>query len=213
MVPLEKVRILGVDPGSRFTGYGCVEVSGNQIQHLRHGTLKLLTRGSGDQTTLRGEVGSSFEDRLFRLYEGLSQVIGEVRPQIMVVEKVFFAKNAVSALKLGQARGAIILTGKIHSLEIFEYSPTEVKQVITGYGRADKQQVARMVEIISGLKKNNELSKREFDTQKLSREEFVTYDASDGLALALCHAISLKSTLRASLNRAASLARRPSKSL
>jgi crossover junction endodeoxyribonuclease RuvC len=112
----------------------------------------------------------SFEDRLLALYQGLSKVIAEFRPQVMAIEKVFFAKNAVSALKLGQARGAAILTGKIHSLSIAEYSPTQVKQVIAGYGRADKEQVAKMLEIILG------------------RQQFATSDASDGLALAICHA-------------------------
>jgi crossover junction endodeoxyribonuclease RuvC len=92
---------------------------------------------------------------------------------------VFFAKNAVSALKLGQARGAAILTGKIHSLDIAEYSPTQVKQVIAGHGRADKEQVAKMLEIILG------------------RQKFTTWDASDGLALAICHAQLWNSTSQA----------------
>jgi crossover junction endodeoxyribonuclease RuvC len=83
---------------------------------------------------------------------------------------VFFAKNAVSALKLGQARGAIVLTGKIHSMEIAEYNPTEVKLAIVGYGQADKEQVAKMVQLMIG------------------QQQFSTPDASDGLALAICHA-------------------------
>src|SRR6185437_1375654 len=108
------------------------------------------------------------------IYEGLSKVIEEFKPQIMVIEKVFFAKNAVSALKLGQARGAAMLTGRIYELEIFEYSPTEVKQAIVGQGHADKDQVAKMVQLLIG--------KREFETS----------DASDGLALAICHAHATK---------------------
>src|SRR6185312_16159424 len=92
-----------------------------------------------------GKATVPLEDRLFSIYEGLSKVIQEYQPKIMVIEKVFFAKNAVSALKLGQARGAAMLTGRIHGLEIFEYSPTEVKQAIAGQGHADKDQVAKMV--------------------------------------------------------------------
>ena len=91
----------------------------------------------------------------------------------MAIEKVFFAKNAVSALKLGQARGAAILTGKIHSMDIVEYSPTEVKNVVAGYGQADKSQVFKMVQLL--------INQREIEGG---------FDASDGLALAICHAYS-----------------------
>lgn len=153
------MRILGVDPGSRFTGYGCVDRVGNQIRLVTHGTLKLLSTGN-----------ASFEDRLLLIHEGLSSIIKEFKPAVMVVEKIFFAKNAVSALKLGQARGAVILTGKIHSLLFAEYSPTEVKRAIAGNGQADKGQVARVLNLLLGA------------------QEYDTPDASDGLALALCHA-------------------------
>lgn len=156
------MRILGVDPGSRLTGYGCVDLIGNQLRHVAHGTLRLANTS--------GKATVPLEERLFKIHEGLSRVIRELAPAILVVEKVFFAKNAVSALRLGQARGAVILTGRIHELEIVEYSPTEVKQALVGQGHADKDQVARMVELLIG--------KREFETS----------DASDGLALAICHA-------------------------
>lgn len=157
------MRILGVDPGSRLTGYGCVDGMGNRIRPVTHGTLRLAN--------VSGRSVVPFEDRLLGIYTGLTALIREFKPQIMVVEKVFFAKNAVSSLKLGQARGAVILTGKIHSLQIVEYSSTEVKQVVTGYGRADKIQVARMVQIMTG------------------QQKFETNDASDGMALAICHAL------------------------
>lgn len=166
------MRILGVDPGSRLTGYGCIDLIGNQLRHVTHGTLRLSNTGG------RAEI--PLEDRLLSIYEGLSKVIQEFRPQILVVEKVFFAKNAVSALKLGQARGAAILTGKIHSLTIAEYSPTEVKAIVTGYGQADKHQVAKMVQLLTG------------------QREFATLDASDGLALAICHAHAARSSLSGS---------------
>ena len=160
------MRILGIDPGSRLLGYGIVEVVGNKIQHVAHGTLRLASTG-GKQTT-------PLEDRLLSIYEGLTAVIFEHHPVAMAVEKVFFAKNAVSALKLGQARGATILTGKIHNLSIVEYSASEVKQAVVGHGGADKEQVARMVTILTGQK------------------DFDTFDASDGLALAICHAHTAK---------------------
>jgi len=153
------MRILGIDPGSRLLGYGCIDQVGNQMRHVTHGTLRLCSPSSGD----------SLDVRLLRIYQGLTQIIEEYRPAIMSIEKVFFAKNAVSALKLGQARGAAILTGKIHSLEVVEYSPTEVKQAVVGYGRADKDQVARMIQLLIGAR------------------PFETSDASDALALAVCH--------------------------
>jgi crossover junction endodeoxyribonuclease RuvC len=158
------MRILGVDPGSRLTGYGCVDMLGNHLRHVTHGTLKV-----SDSRKV-----TPFEDRILAIYEGLSQVILQFKPQIMVVEKVFFSKNALSALKLGQARGAVILTGKLHSMSICEYSPNEVKLAVVGNGHADKIQVARMVSILTG------------------QQKFPTFDASDGLALAICHAQSLR---------------------
>jgi len=156
------MRILGVDPGSRLTGYGCIDVVGRGIKHVGHGTLRLANTS--------GKAVIPLEQRLFSIYEGLSSVILDLKPNVLVVEKVFFAKNAVSALKLGQARGAVILTGMIHQLSIVEYSPSEVKQAVVGHGQADKDQVAKMVQLLVG--------KQEFDSS----------DASDGLALAICHA-------------------------
>jgi crossover junction endodeoxyribonuclease RuvC len=160
------MRILGIDPGSRLTGYGCVDVVGSKLTHIGHGTL-FLASTSGKSTV-------PLEDRLLLLHEGLCKVIQEYKPEVMAIEKVFFAKNAVSALKLGQARGAAILTGKIHGLTIVEYSPNEVKQTVVGKGHADKDQVARMVQVILG------------------NQAFETTDASDGLALAICHAYTAR---------------------
>jgi crossover junction endodeoxyribonuclease RuvC len=113
------------------------------------------------------------EQRLLSIHEGLSDVIREFKPAVLSIEKVFFAKNAVSALKLGQARGAAILSGAIHGLEIVEYSPSEVKSAIVGHGGADKEQVAKMLQLLVGVQK------------------FATADASDGLALAVCHALRI----------------------
>lgn len=159
------VRILGVDPGSRLMGYGCVDLAGRQLVHVAHGTLKLSGTSGRQEITL--------EKRLLLIYEGLSQVIREFKPHVMVVERVFFAKNAVSALKLGQARGVALVTGAIFGLEVVDYSPAEVKAAVAGHGQADKDQVARMVQILIG------------------KREFRTSDASDALAIAICHAQSL----------------------
>jgi crossover junction endodeoxyribonuclease RuvC len=160
------MRILGIDPGSRLTGYGCVDWINHQLRPVTHGTIK-LARTSGKQDT-------PLEVRLLLLYQGLTDVIEKTRPDVMVIEKVFFAKNAVSALKLGQARGAAILTGMIQGLSIVEYSPSEVKLALVGQGHADKDQVARMVELLIG------------------KQTFETSDASDGMALAICHAHTIR---------------------
>lgn len=158
------MRILGVDPGSRFTGYGCIEAEGRNLTHLGSGTLRVATEGRE----------KDFPARLVELYRALSEVIGKYAPQIMVVERIFFAKNAMSALKLGQARGVVLFTGAQNHLEIAEYTPAEVKQAIGGHGRADKLQIAQMVQLLLG--------------QKKSQMTFETHDASDALSLALCHA-------------------------
>jgi crossover junction endodeoxyribonuclease RuvC len=160
------MRILGVDPGSRLTGFGLIDLVDRRMRHVAHGTLRLSNTG--------GKAVIPLHERLLSIHEGLSGVIQEHRPQVMVVERAFFAKNAASALKLGQARGVVIVTGAMHDLEMAEYSPSEIKSALTGHGQADKFQVARMVEILLG-----------------QNQKFGTSDASDALAIALCHAQTL----------------------
>jgi crossover junction endodeoxyribonuclease RuvC len=163
------VIILGVDPGSRLLGYGLVEKNGNQIKVVDHGTIELYHKEYKNIP-----VDETTPSRLKEIHLRLSEVIQQYRPQVVAVEKVFFAKNAISALKLGQARGVVLLTAAIHDLEIYEYSVTEVKSMITGHGRADKEQVAKMLNLMLGAR------------------DFATADASDALALAVAHAIGTK---------------------
>jgi len=151
-----RLRVLGVDPGSRLTGYGCVEAVGNHLHPVAHGVFKF-------------DPDALFEQRLFSLYEKLSAVLTRYQPDVLAIEKVFFAKNALSALKLGQVRGVVLLCGAQHLLEVVEYAATAVKMSLTGYGRADKTQVAKMVQVLLGAQK------------------FSSLDASDALALAICH--------------------------
>lgn len=164
---LKPVRILGIDPGSRLLGYGVVDVEGREIRVVDFGTLKIFKNDEED-----------FGQRLLRIHQLLTEMILSHRPEEAAFENVFFAKNAVSALKLGQARGAAILSTQIHGVKFFEYSSTEVKQTVTGYGRADKDQVAAMVTAMTGYK------------------NFETADSSDGLAIALCHAMHRASSGR-----------------
>ena len=161
--------ILGVDPGSRLLGYGCIEKNGNQFRVIAHGTVRLF---HSEYKNI--PVDETTPSRLKEIHQHLSEIIQKYRPTAMAVEKVFFAKNAVSALKLGQARGVVLLTGAMHDLEIHEYSATEVKGVVTGYGRADKDQVAKTLQLILG------------------QQDFQTLDSSDALAIALAHGISQK---------------------
>lgn len=127
------IRTIGVDPGSRFTGFGVVEGDGFKLKHIHHGTIKL-------------PASRSFPERLKMIFEGLNAAILEFKPECMAVEEVFFAKNVKSALSLGQARGAVLLAGISCGLSIHEYSALRIKQSVAGYGRAAKEQVAGMVQ-------------------------------------------------------------------
>jgi len=151
-----KQRILGVDPGSRRTGYGVVDIDGSRITHVTHGVLAV---GTGE-----------FSERLGTLFSGLSGVIAEFNPACAAMEDVFMARNAASALKLGQARGALIAACTHAGLAITAYSPTAVKQAVVGFGRAEKDQVQHMIKLL--LK------------PPLPLQE----DAADALAVAICHA-------------------------
>ncbi len=186
---MKAFRILGVDPGSRFLGYGMIECQGRTLTALTHGTLSV-----GKTSLLEA---APLDQRLLEIHRGLDRLIREFSPHALSIEKAFFAKNAASALKLGHARGAAILTAAIHGLEFHEYSPSEIKASVTGHGSADKEQVAQMVRLMLG------------------NLEFKTFDASDALAVALCHAQRVRSPLqrltqstlaRSSKNRGKSLA-------
>lgn len=152
-------RILGIDPGSLRTGYGIVDVRGNVIAPVAWGVIRL-------------EGEDSFPDRLLRIHRVLSEMILLHRPTEAVVEKVFLAKNPSSALKLGQARGAAIVTCGIHGVIVREYSAKEIKSAATGYGGASKEQVAGMVARLLGISGP------------------IQSDASDALAMAFCRAVT-----------------------
>ncbi len=131
-------RILGIDPGSRITGYGVIESDGRNSVHIASGCIKL---GQGDLPQRLGEI-----------YRAVSQVIQEYAPTEMAVEEVFVSKNPSSALKLGHARGAAVCAGVMAGLEIAEYTPRRIKQAVVGTGAADKEQVQHMIKLILQLK-------------------------------------------------------------
>lgn len=149
-------RILGIDPGSRKTGFGIIELQDRKIKHVINGRLMV---GDGD-----------FPDRLKQIYEGLTDLIERYQPEMMAIEKVFLHKNADSALKLGQARGAAICAGVSQNLTVHEYSATQIKKAVVGNGHAKKAQVQYMMSII------------------LSLSETLEEDAADALACAVTHA-------------------------
>jgi crossover junction endodeoxyribonuclease RuvC len=151
------MRILGVDPGSRKTGYGVIEIKEKKTVLLSHGTLK------ANQEDLC--------DRLFTLSEQLDEILCKFHPEVIAIERIFFAKNALSALTLGHIRGALIVTAKKRLCSIAEYTPTEVKSMILGYGRAEKKDI------------------QSFLAQQFQIPHFDSLDASDGLALAICHSL------------------------
>ncbi len=130
--------ILGIDPGSRITGFGLVDNQANRLSYIHSGSIRV--------------AGSDIAERLGHIYAAIENVIGQYRPQQMSIENVFMARNPDSALKLGQARGAAICAGYRAGLEISEYAPREIKQSIVGSGAATKEQVQHMVKRLLGLR-------------------------------------------------------------
>jgi crossover junction endodeoxyribonuclease RuvC len=152
------MRVLGIDCGSHYTGYGVVEAgSGTGLVCLDCGAIKLSPR-------------EPLARKLSRIYEGLNMLIDRHRPDEVAIEDVFYALNVQSALKLGQVRGVAMLAAAIAGLQVAEYSPLTIKSSVVGYGRAEKQQVQHMVTQLLGLAEPPE-----------------PLDASDALAIAICH--------------------------
>lgn len=131
------MRILGIDPGSRVTGFGIIDSDGSRSRHVASGCVRT--------------AGDDLPARLGEIYRELHAVIAAHGPQQVAVEQVFMARNASAALKLGQARGAAIVAAVDHRLPVYEYSAREVKQALVGKGSAEKEQVQYMVQLLLGL--------------------------------------------------------------
>ncbi|MBP6038295.1 MAG: crossover junction endodeoxyribonuclease RuvC [Candidatus Saccharimonas sp.] len=132
------MRIIGIDPGTGILGFGVIEVvQGNAI---------LVTAG-----VIRTPPHTPLPDRLEEIYNGLTEIIAETKPTIMAIEKLYFARNVTTAMSVSHARGVAMLTGQQARLRIEEYTPLQIKQSLTGYGKADKKQVQEMVRIHLGL--------------------------------------------------------------
>lgn len=150
--------VMGIDPGFAITGYGVVRYSENRFQSLEYGAVKTSPK-------------EEFSGRLLLVYEELNRLICSYRPDFVAVEELFFNTNARSALKVGQGRGVAVLCAALQRIPVFEYTPLQVKQAVSGYGRADKQQVQQMIKVLLGLK-------------EIPRPD----DAADALGVAICHA-------------------------
>ncbi len=156
------MRVLGIDPGFAITGYSIIDYIGN----------KFYLRTSGAILT---EAKTSFPLRLEKINKELAEIIETYNPDAMSIEELFFNNNAKTAINVAQARGVILVTARMHNLDIFEYTPLQVKQAVTGYGRADKIQVQRMVKMI-------------LNEEKLPKLD----DITDSMAMAICHAHSAR---------------------
>jgi crossover junction endodeoxyribonuclease RuvC len=154
--------ILGVDPGSLITGYGVIDASGRKFRRLTSGVITMRTT-------------DSVPVRLRTVYDGLIEVIDAWHPDEFCIETAFYGKNVQSTLKLGHVRGVALLAAVHRELAISEYSPREVKKAVTGSGAAAKQQVEYMIKVLLNIS-----------------EDFRRSDEADGLALAVCHAMHLR---------------------
>lgn len=152
----ESVKILGIDPGTATTGFGVIEISGGKKTALDFGVIST-------------HKDLPMPDRLAEIYQDVSQLIKRHQPDHMVIEQLFFATNSKTAISVGQARGVVLLTAAQAGLEISEFTPLQVKQIITGYGQATKRQIQEMVKILLGL-------------EHIPKPD----DAADALAIALC---------------------------
>lgn len=151
------MRLLGLDPGLRFTGWGVIDVDGNRLRHVANGTL-------------RSTASLSIAERLLELHDGVLEILNRFNPIEAAVEETFVNKNPESTLKLGLARGAVILAPAKQGLRVTEYAPNRVKKTVVGAGHANKDQVQIMV------------------MKLLPDAEFDSPDAADALAVSICHA-------------------------
>lgn len=150
------MRLIGFDPGLRLTGWGVIEVDGNRLRHVAHGVIKVSVEGS-------------LASRLDNLFEGVVAALAAHKPDEAAVEETFVNVNPASTLKLGQARGVVLLAPARAGLPVFEYAANLVKKSVVGAGHADKRQIAMMVgRLLPGVT--------------------ATADAADALAIAICHA-------------------------
>lgn len=156
------MRILGIDPGFAIVGWGVLDYEGNHFKTIAHGAI----------TTPSGQ---NLFERFKKIYDDLTELIAQTKPDFMAIEELFFNTNTTTAINVAQARGIIVLAAMNAGIDIFEYTPLQVKQAVAGYGRAEKQQVQQMVKMILNL-------------EKIPKPD----DTADALAIAICHGHSYR---------------------
>jgi crossover junction endodeoxyribonuclease RuvC len=163
-------RIIGIDPGFRHTGWGIVEGNTRKISYIASGRFSITpeSRSLKDKKELDSDSNLCAQ-RLAELYRSLTDIIANYSPDAVTIEKIFVNKDGVGTLKLGQARGIALAVAGMAALPVYEYAPNTVKKSVTGYGHADKNQIAKMIEIL------------------LPNSAVTSSDAADALAVALCH--------------------------
>jgi len=166
------LKIIGIDPGYAIVGYGVVKYEGSKYTTLDYGAI--LTNSD-----------MPFNRRLEIIFDSLTETLIKWKPDAMAVEQLFFTTNAKTAIAVGQARGVILLAAQKCGIEVFDYTPLQVKQAVVGYGKAEKKQVMEMTKLILNL-------------QKVPKPD----DTADALAIAICHAHSAGSSLGALLRKA-----------
>lgn len=157
------MRILGIDPGTGICGFGVIEVT-------RQNRAKMITAG-----VITTPAHTALADRLLDIFDSLNEIIDETQPMVMSIEKLFFNQNITTGITVAEARGVAILVAKKRGLSIAEYTPLQIKQTMTGYGRAEKKQMQSMVRLHLGLK-------------SVPKPD----DATDALAAAITHALMTK---------------------
>ncbi len=158
------MKVLGIDPGYAIIGYGVISSDGIRFKPLEFGAITTKAK-------------TEFSERLSKIYDGIISLVEKYKPDALSIEKLFFNTNTTTAIDVAQARGVILLAAKKCGVPIFEYTPLQVKQSVTGYGRAEKHQVMEMTRSLLGLK---EVPKPD--------------DTADALAIAICHANYSNST-------------------
>src|SRR4051812_23713212 len=133
------MRIIGIDPGTGILGFGVIDFA--------NGKSKMVTAG-----VITTPAHTPLDERLEEIFDGLTDIIAETKPECMSIEKLFFAQNVTTAMSVSHARGVAMQTGRKAKLPIYEYTPQQIKQTLTGYGKADKKQVQEMVRLQLGLK-------------------------------------------------------------
>jgi len=161
-VTIQGMRILGIDPGTGITGFGVIEADKGKFTMVDGGVIRTPAK-------------QALELRLETIYDNLKEVISDTKPEVAAVESLFFAQNVTTAMSVAQARGVVLLAIIKAGLDHEEYTPLQVKQALTGYGRADKNQIQQMVKTLLNL---NEIPKPD--------------DCADALAVAICHAMSTR---------------------